>query len=60
MKEKILGIWGLLYFENRLAINIMMIVGDSKVAIDWINDRSNMNLIYLATWKEQNLLKGEI
>jgi hypothetical protein len=30
-----------------------MIVGDSKVAIDWINDRSNLNLIYLASWKEQ-------
>jgi hypothetical protein len=31
----------------------MMVVGDSKVAIDWINDNSNLNLLYLNNWKEQ-------
>jgi hypothetical protein len=30
-----------------------MVVGDSKVNIEWINDRSNLNLIYLHGWKEQ-------
>jgi hypothetical protein len=30
-----------------------MVVGDSKVNIDWINDCSNLNLIYLHNWKEQ-------
>jgi hypothetical protein len=29
-----------------------MVVGDSKVTIDWINDCSNLNLIYLHNWKE--------
>jgi len=36
-----------------LSISKLMVVGDSKVTIDWINDRSNLNLIYLHNWKEQ-------
>ena len=31
----------------------MMVVGDSKVVIDWINVNSNINLLYLNNWKEQ-------
>jgi hypothetical protein len=37
MKEEILGLWGLLHFASRLSINKIMVVGASKVAIDWIN-----------------------
>jgi hypothetical protein len=48
-----LGLWGLLHFASRLSINKMMVAGDSKVAIDWINDKSNLNLLYLNTWKDQ-------
>jgi ribonuclease HI len=51
MKEEIMGLWGLLHFATGLSINKMMVVGDSKVAIDWINDKSNLNLLYLDTWK---------
>jgi ribonuclease HI len=52
MKDEILGLWGLLYFAYRLSISKMMVAGDSKVAIDWINDCSNLNLLYLSSWKE--------
>jgi ribonuclease HI len=53
MKAEFLGLWGLLFFAQRLSISKLMVVGDSKVTIDWINDRSNLNLIYLHIWKEQ-------
>jgi ribonuclease HI len=53
MKAEILGLWGLLFFAQRLSIRNLMVVGDSKVTIDWINDCSNLNLIYLHSWKEQ-------
>jgi len=53
MKDEIFGLWGLLFFAQRLSISKLMVVGDSKVTIDWINDRSNLNLIYLHNWKEQ-------
>jgi len=53
MKEEILGLWGLLFLGQRLSICKLMAAGDSKVTIDWINDCSNLNLIYLHNWKEQ-------
>jgi ribonuclease HI len=53
MKAEILGLWGLLFLAQRLSIRNLMAVGDSKVTIDWINDCSNLNLIYLHNWKEQ-------
>jgi ribonuclease HI len=53
MKAEILGLWDLLHFASRLSINKMMVVGDSKVTIDWINDRSKLNLLYLNTWKDK-------
>jgi hypothetical protein len=30
-----------------------MVVGDSKVTIDWINAKSNLNLLYLNSWKDK-------
>jgi len=30
-----------------------MVVGDSKVTIDWINESSKLNPLYLHNWKEQ-------
>jgi hypothetical protein len=53
MKAEILGLRGLLYFASRLTINKIMVAGDSKVAIDWINDKSNLNLLYLISWKDK-------
>jgi len=53
MKAEILGLWGLLFLAQRLSISNLMVVGDSKVTINWINDFSNLNLIYLHSWKEQ-------
>ena len=47
MKAEIVGLWGLLHLTSSLSINKMMVAGDSKVAIDWINDKANLNLIYL-------------
>jgi hypothetical protein len=30
----------------------MMVAGDSKVTIDWLYSKSNLNLIYLNNWKD--------
>jgi hypothetical protein len=53
MKAELLGLWGLLLFASRLSIKKMMVAGDSKVAIDWINAKSNLNLLYLNSWKDK-------
>jgi hypothetical protein len=48
-----MGLWGLLHLAQRLSIKKLMVVGDSKVTIDWINDCSNLNLMYLHSWKDR-------
>jgi hypothetical protein len=52
MKAEIMGLWGLLHLAHKLSIKKLMVVGDSKVTIDWINDCSNLNLMYLHGWKD--------
>jgi ribonuclease HI len=53
MKAEILGLWGLLFLAHKLSICRLMVAGDSKVTIDWINESSKLNLLYLHNWKEQ-------
>jgi hypothetical protein len=53
MKAELLGLWGLLLLASYFTIKKMMVAGDSKVTIDWINSKSNLNLIYLNNWKDK-------
>jgi len=56
MKEELLGLWGLwdlLLFASILSIKKLMVARDSKVTIDWINSKSNLNLLYLYSWKDK-------
>jgi hypothetical protein len=52
-KAKLLDLWGLLLLFSYFSIKKMMVAGDSKVTIDWINSKSNLNLIYLNNWKDK-------
>jgi len=51
MNAEILGLWGLLLFSQKLSIRNLMAVGESKVTIDWINDCTNLIMMYLHNWK---------
>jgi len=53
MKAELLGLWGLLFLVASLSLNNMMVVGDSKVMIDWINEEANMNILHLGPRKEK-------
>jgi hypothetical protein len=43
MKEEIMGLWGILFLSSYLSIKNLMVAGDSKVTMDWINDKANLN-----------------
>jgi hypothetical protein len=47
MKAEILGLRGLLFLAQRLSICGIMVAGDSKVTIDWINESTKLNLLCL-------------
>jgi ribonuclease HI len=53
MKAELMGLWGILLITTQWSIKKLMVVGDSKVTIDWINDKSNLDLNYLSHWKEK-------
>jgi len=58
MKAELMGLWGILSFTTLWSIKKLMVVRDSKATIDWINDKSNLDLNYLRQWKEKiRLLK---
>jgi len=46
MKTELLGLWGLLFLTSRLSIKKLMVARDSKVTIDLINAKSNLNMLY--------------
>ena len=53
-KSEILSLWGLLLLLSYFSIKKLMVVGDSKVTIDWINSKSNLNLyISKKYWKDK-------
>ena len=58
MKAELMGLWGILSFTTLWSIKKLMVAGDCRATIDWINDKSNMDLNYLRYWKENiRLLK---
>jgi ribonuclease HI len=53
MKAELLGLWGLLHLAKTLSLSRLMIVGDSKVTIDWIKGATSLNCIYLRPWQQK-------
>jgi hypothetical protein len=41
LKEELVGLWGLLLLSSYSSIKKLMVAGDSKFTIDWINSKSN-------------------
>jgi hypothetical protein len=50
-KEKLLGLWGLLSIANGCHIEDLMVVGDSRVVIDWMDGKSQLEALNLRSWK---------
>jgi ribonuclease HI len=52
-KAELLGAWASLILAQRLNIDVMILLGDSKVIIDWINDKADLRSAALESWKER-------
>lgn len=53
-KAKLLGIWALLFFDIQKSLRTQ-VVGDSKLVVDWLNDKYGIHNILLYVW--QRLIK---
>jgi hypothetical protein len=53
-----MGMWATLFIANYLSITKLQILGDSKVIINWINNKGNLCVSSLEGWKQRiSLLK---
>jgi hypothetical protein len=46
-KAELMGTWASLILAHRLNIEVMLLLGDSKVIIDWINGKVDLQIVAL-------------
>jgi ribonuclease HI len=52
-KAELMGAWATLFLANLLALPKIQILGDSKVIIEWLNERSELRVSSLEGWKKR-------
>jgi ribonuclease HI len=53
-KAELMGVWDTLTLAIMWSIQKIQILGDSKVIIDWLNLKSNLQVIDIEGWKHKN------
>jgi len=48
-----MGVWATLFIANHLSIHKLQILGDSKVIINWLNNKGNLRVSSLEGWKQR-------
>jgi len=48
-----MGVWETIFIANLLSIHKLQILGDSKVIIDWLNDKSDLRVSSIEGWKQR-------
>ena len=57
-KDELLSLWGLLQFSSLIGISYINIFGDSKVIIEWMIDKYNLQVLLIKQWCQRvHLLK---
>lgn len=52
-KAEFLGLWVTLLLASHWSINHLLVLGDSRVIIDWINLKSKLQSVHLAGWLDK-------
>jgi ribonuclease HI len=52
-KAELMGVWVTLTLANLWNIPKLQLMGDSKVIIDWLNDKGNLYAINIEGWKRK-------
>jgi ribonuclease HI len=52
-KAELLAAWASCILASRLHITELLLLGDSKLIIDWLNGRADFHVAELASWKER-------
>jgi ribonuclease HI len=52
-RAKLLGAWATLYLASRLYIETLQVLGDSRIVIEWLSGRGELQTISLLAWKDR-------
>jgi ribonuclease HI len=52
IRAKLLGAWATLHLASRLNIEVLQILEDSRIVIEWLNNKSKLQAISLMEWKD--------
>lgn len=53
MKAEVMALWGLLWFARQLLLDSLWTIGDSKVLIDYMNQKVTINVNSIIQWMER-------
>jgi ribonuclease HI len=50
-KAELMGLWAALYLASCWSINLLHVLGDSRIIIDWISKKSDLQIVHNDSWK---------
>ena len=50
---ELMGVWDLLTLASRFSISEILVLGDSKIVIDWLKGKGSLKVVTLKCWKER-------
>jgi hypothetical protein len=58
-KSRTLGLWTALALASQWSLDHLLVLGDSRIIIDWINNKSKLHSVQIEGWKDKtkSLLK---
>jgi ribonuclease HI len=52
-RDELLGVWASLTLASQLSITDLVVHGDSKIVIDWLNRKGALQVVTLDCWKDR-------
>ena len=49
-RDELLGAWTTLFLAEHLTIDVIHVIGDSKIIIEWLKDRGKLQIAFLMGW----------
>jgi ribonuclease HI len=53
-REELLGAWATLSLVVRLNIDVLQVIGDSKIIIEWLKEKGRLHVASLMGWMDRN------
>jgi len=50
-KAELLGLWATLFLASCWSISHLLVLGDSRIIIDWISRKSKLQSVHIDSWK---------